>query len=404
MLTPLMFAAALAGAPAAPPEAAREEALPPREYTLMVGPPDELEPLALAGVGLNKALTDAWYQGIGPHVPGKLGDILGVTWQVFWTFNASVWPHELGHRGRARQTGGAFVIDGYAFPFPKAHMELAEDYDPPELATLSSVAGFEVNALMRRQTIQDLYARDYGYSDELIHAFIQDIYFPLYAFVIAPARATAPETWTDTRGDPVEETLSVYRTWTGREPVGEDGAVDEVLVGMYREAVFVNLATVALDPVVWQEARAFGADMDEDYGLTQPWWIGGERLGWMPSPQMTPTPLGYEVTLHNYLRAGRPWVVSLTAGRPYRDLGLSLAAPALVDTERLTLGAEAHGWSQEVWGSGGAIYGRLDLRLVGGLGLALKGGAKTGGYQVGRRIEAGPLIMGGLSWRHSPPG
>jgi hypothetical protein len=99
------------------------------------------------------------------------------------------------------------VVSGRGFPFPKAEMNLPSSISQ-EKGTLTSVGGFEINNLMARQAHLDFYNNNYGYADELIHAFIQQVYFPFYAFIVAPARATKPSTRTDTRGDPVEFTLS----------------------------------------------------------------------------------------------------------------------------------------------------------------------------------------------------
>ncbi len=64
-------------------------------------------------------------------------------------------------------------------------MVLPADVDLFE-ETLTSVAGFEINLLMRQTEIRDFVTRGYGFADELTHSFVQAIYFPEYAFVVAP--------------------------------------------------------------------------------------------------------------------------------------------------------------------------------------------------------------------------
>lgn len=374
-----------------------------REYRLLFGDPVELEPLAVAGVSLNKAFTDAYQVGIGPHVPYKAHKVLQVGWQVWFTFNMAMWPHELGHWARAEQVGGTFVIEGYGFPFPRARMDLPPSVTP-EQGVLTSVAGFEVNHLMRRQEVSGFYDEGYGHSDVLVHSFIQEIYFPLYTWAVAVAAPRKPETWTETRGDPVEWVLGTYGVQTGRPPVRANGTVDPELVARYREAVFANLGTILVDPMFYQGAHAFAVNTDDDWGRMEPWMLGSDRFGWMFSTAYLPTPLGYEIWWNHHLRlGGLPATVSLKAGRPTRNLGLRVDLPRLVAVGPVDLGLEADGWSQERYGDGAAGYADLRVRLPRGLFLELKGGGKSEGWLVGRRIEASPMVLGGLGWRFQPP-
>ena len=52
--------------------------------------------------------------------------------------------------------------------------------------------------------------------------------------------------------------------------------------------------------------------------------------------------------------------------------------------------------------AGVAAYSRIELRPHAHWGVLLRGGYKSSGYLVGRRVEASPLVLGGLSYRWTP--
>ncbi|UCD37616.1 MAG: hypothetical protein JSW54_12440, partial [Fidelibacterota bacterium] len=201
---------------------------PQREYRFLFGSPEDPEIFATLGVSLNKAMQDAYFKGLGPRLPAKLRPPAETIWSAFWTFTFSLWPHEFGHWARARQLGGDFIIERYAFPFPQARMDLPDDVDPVD-NLLASIGGHEINNLMMRQTHIDFFQQDAASAVDLIHAFVQEVYYPFYAFIVAPADPEDPATWLDTRGDPVESALSVFQNHTGRPPVRDDDSVDPEL-------------------------------------------------------------------------------------------------------------------------------------------------------------------------------
>jgi hypothetical protein len=319
---------------------------------------------------------------------------------VFWIFSCSLWPHEFGHWARARQTGGDFIFEGYSFPFPKARMSFPPAYVPLEDGTLPSVGGFEINFLMRRQTHTAMYENGYAYADELIHSFIQEVYFPFYAFVVAFPKTSDPYTWTHTRGDPVESALSVYKSYTGRDALRPDGSVDPELKRYYWEAIGANLAWTLLDPMLYKSARAFGADMKNEYGLMKPWMAFSKGdFNWTYGTAFNPSPLGYELYFTNYLKfSGKLYSLYLKAGRPYTNLGIGMYAAELLRWKGLTVGASGDVWMQDVYGNGGAADLRVKYQLCRSLGIMAHAGWKQRGYMAGRRTDKGVLALAGLSY------
>ncbi|UCH11179.1 MAG: hypothetical protein JSU61_04630 [Fidelibacterota bacterium] len=373
---------------------------PHREVRLLLGSQEESELIATAGISLNKVLQDLYYRGIDPMLPPKLQPVTEITWSVVWTFMCSMWPHEFGHWARARQTGGDFIVTQFGFPFPKAKMIQPDSTNLREEA-LSSLGGHEINNLMLRQAHMDFLHEDYAAAVDLIHAFIQEVYYPFYAFVLAPADPEKPDTWTDTWGDPVESALIVFKSHSGRPPIREDGSVDPDLVSHYRETTYLSLLWTLLDPLLYQTARAFGTDMRQDYGLMRPRLLGNDNLAWIWSTQFHYSPLGYELYLANYLRRHQKlYVMYLKAGRPYKNLGLGVQVPALLETGKLTLGAAWDLWSQDIYGDGVALYLDAAFQVSDKFGLLLKAGWKDDGYLVGRRVDQSTLLLAGLSYRY----
>lgn len=378
----------------------KSQARPYREYRLLFSRPNELETIAIAGNTLNKAFQDAYYKGMQSHVPGKIQPFVETTWSIFWGFMCTMWPHDFGHRARARQIGGDFVIESFRFPFPVARMDTPSSATPVEDA-LTSIGGHEINNLMMRQIHMDFYRNDYAYAIDLINAFIQEVFYPFYAFVLTPAKPEEPSYWIDTRGDPLESTKIVFEGYYNRPAVREDETVDPELVSYYREATYLSVLWTLLDPMLYQGAKAFGADMDQDYGLMTPWMLGSDQFAWIWSTQFHPSPLGYELYLANYLRWNRKlYTLYAKAGRPYRNLGLGISIPALVEGEKFALGVGCDLWDQDIYGTGAAVSLDVEYRVSKAFGLLLEGYWKSDGYLIGKRLEKSAILFAGASYRY----
>ena len=381
----------------AQPAAAQVEG--PREHGLFAGRLTDTTNIALAGVTTNKALTDLYFRLIGPALPRPVSTVAGIVWQTSVTYLTTIWFHEFGHWARANEVDGDFIIDGFALPWPRASMDLPPDVSMLE-ETLTSVAGFEINVLMRSLEIRDFVTRGYGFADELTHSFVQAIYFPGYALVIAPLMTSVdpanPATWTNTQGDPLDSALLVYRNYTGRSPFLPDGSVDQDLISYYREYTIASLVWTLLDPFLYQGAAAFGVDLAGEHGRMTPWTLGRGEVSWIWSTLFVPSPLGYELHLHSYLvTPGQSLLVAARYGRPFRNVGLGVTAPTLLHAGSLRMGATADYWYQEPYGHGGRVILRADVPAAGALGFTAEAGWKTAGYVPGERLEDGLVLRAG---------
>jgi hypothetical protein len=370
-----------------------------RQYDLVCSYPLESDFFSTAGVTLNKAFQDIYFRGIAGYVPDKIKPITETIWALNWSFIFTMWPHDGGHWLRASEVGGEFVIERFGYPFPVAKMHLPENLDD-RYETLASIGGHEINFLMRQQIHTDYYLNQYAFADELIFGLVQDLMYPLYTFVIAYAKPSNPEVWTDTRGDPVEYTLSVYKKFTDRPAIMENGEVDPDLISQYREGTVLGLLWPMLSPMFLRGLQSFKADFKDNFGLIKgPWMIGNDRLSWSWGTHFNPSPLGYELYLMNYFRIRKTLVlVSLKYGRPYKNNGIGINVPEAISFKNFHVGLSADAWDQDIYGMGGSVLVRAGYLPQKGFGIHLGAGYKTDGYMIGRKVDASSIVRAGCSY------
>jgi hypothetical protein len=368
-----------------------------REYRIAVGLPTDMALIASTAVNSVQALSDLYFEGVGLPLPPAIRPVVGIVWQTWWMYLLTIYPHEFGHWSRAREIGGDFIIQGFALPWPKATMVLPAGVDPLSEG-LTSVAGFEINALMHRQVMDGFYAHGFAHSDELVFALIQEIYYPGYAFLIAPAVGSVdpadPRTWQHTTGDPMEAALLAFTAWTAKPPVRPDGTVDPDLESFYRECTLMSVVAMFLDPMLYQGVLAFAADMAVNHGLVRPWMMGGDSFAWMYSTLFNPTPMGYELSLANHFRlADRPFSLTLRYGRPILDVGLDISAPVLIRSGGLCIGIALDYFYQDPYGHGLGTTVSAVWDLGDSWSLGVEAGGKTRGYLLGRPIAESARIL-----------
>jgi len=377
---------------------------PDRIYTFAGATSPEVELSAIYGVSLNNLTQDIYLNHIGPALGQGTGEkVAATTWSVFWTYFYIIWPHEMGHWLRAQQVEGEFVFHNYALPFPHTTFEDNEKTTLEE-EILLSIGGFEVNAMIARDSELKFHTQGQAYADEMVHGFIHQIFFPMYAWLIFPADAKKPDTWLDTKGDPVQFVLLAYRRHTGREPVREDGTVDPELVDLYNETALMSLVWPMLNPMFYRSTRAFGYDMREDPSMDSGGMLLGDRdLGWTYGTQFRPSALGYELYFTNYISwQGKMLALYFKHGRPFKNNGAGLEIPMLYESGALDLGVKVEGWEQDLYGNGAAAYLDMSVRLTENWRLALQGGYKQKGYLTGEALEEGFKALMTLEYRYRP--
>jgi len=376
--------------------------IPSREYRFIYGGIRDLHTVASLGIHTYAFLTDAYYLGLSSKVPDKFEPFAAAIQQTCWSFMLTIWPHEFGHWTRAKQVGGEFVFVKFHFPWPDARMDLPEDIDLFSEA-LTSVGGFEINNLMRKMIMDDYYSRNYSFANLGVHAFIQQIYYPAYAFIVAPLvsgkwiNPEDPHTWIHTMGDPVESIQLSYRNYSGI-PVPEEGqGVDPGLAAFYRETLIMSLVWTFIDPGFYEGLRAFGVKMNDNSGYMQPRFFGNDKNAWVYGTMFNATPLGYELYFNNHIRLkGKYFNTSIRYGRPFDNIGISFNMPSVLQTSFFRLGVETGYWYQEPFGHGimAELRGALSLSEI--FGLNLKAGWKSTGYVLGLPIERTAYFQGGI--------
>ncbi|MDH5509791.1 MAG: hypothetical protein OEZ32_05480 [Nitrospinota bacterium] len=378
--------------------------MPERRYVFAVSPQPELELASIYGVTLNNMAQDAYLLHIGPALGEGTGEkVASSTWTVFWTYMAVIWPHEMGHWLRSQQVEGEFVFHNYALPFPHTTFEKT-DKTTLEDEIFLSIGGFEVNSLIARDTELAYYRDGQAYSDALVHGFIHQIFFPMYAWLLFPADPEKPDTWIDAKGDPSQFVLLAFRRHTGREPIRDDGSVDPALVDMYREASILSLVWPMLNPMFYKSASAFAHDMRRNPVVAGDGILLGDRdLGWTYGTQFRPSALGYELYFTNYfIYGGRVYALYLKHGRPFINNGAGLILPDLYNSGVISVGAMVEGWDQDLYGSGMAAYLNLGFGLSDSWALSLQGGYKQKGYLTGEALDEGYKGMVTLEYRYTP--
>jgi hypothetical protein len=372
----------------------------PRQYQLQIGQLTELQTIAANSIVLNSLIYDLYYKGISPKISSTVDPYLAPIWSAFWTFNLTMWPHDGGHWSRAEQAGGKFRITQYRFPFPVAEMIDPVDATEAEMS-LTSAGGFEINNLMNLQTRIEFYQRNYAYADQLVHAFIQSILFPMYTLAIAPANPEKPDTWTDTYGDPVEYTASVFKHLTGRDEIQNDGSVDPELVDLYREVFWTNLIWTLVDPMLYQSAQGFAVDMNNEPGYLTPWQLGDDNFSWHYGTLFNTSAIGYELYLYNMFKIfGRLYALYFKWGRPFKNRGAGLIVPELYDHDRFSLGVALDAWDQDIFGKGVSLTVQPKYRLTKNWQLSADFSWKDDGYVLGRRLERSYRLLAGINYRH----
>ncbi len=365
---------------------------PARTYSWMITEAYDQEMLATAGIGFHRVFEDYYLNRLRPGINPKRVGWTDMAWQAWWSYFYSLWPHELGHKARARDVGGDFLIT-FAFPFPRATMDKPDNLTGAE-EMLPILGGFEVNYLIKTNLQEDYYQDDRAHALDLIHNFIQTVYFPFYTIVVAPQKVNEAATWTDTRGDPVEYALNLWNRDNDVPAVSDEGKVNPDIKKLYREIFYVNLLWTLVDPQLYLSARGFSADVASDGLWLKPWSIGSNNIRWAYSTVYNASPLGPELQLYNYLHINDLYgVVSLRYGWYQENLGIGLRLPGLVNGEYWALALGADAWQQEYYDGGFALRGSLDWYLRPSIGIGTSVRYKTAGYLLGNHLGE-DLIIG----------
>ncbi|MDH5546121.1 MAG: hypothetical protein OEZ43_11035 [Gammaproteobacteria bacterium] len=372
-----------------------------RDYRLSIAPTLQDSRIAASGgIFLHKFAYDVYWDGFVDTLPEPVQPWFGGVWNFFWTFNFSMWPHDMGHWVRANQAGGDFVIDEYRFPFPLARMVQAPDA-PPAQQTLMSAGGFEINTLMRWQHERLYFETGYRDDVDMIHSFIQTMFFPIYTLLIAPNDPESRDMWEETYGDPADYTKLLFQHYANRPRVRADGSVDPTITRLYREIFWTNLATILVDPMTYKSFEGMVVDLKQPSRIGNPWLVTRGDFSWAYTTRFNPGAIGYEVYLTQHLKWRQHYAAFyMKMGRPFKNRGIGLYVPRIVDVNKLSIGGSVDAWDQDVFGKGIMLTLSPTYHVNSRFDISADLHWKDTGYIVGRRLdrEFGLLVNGTFYW------
>lgn len=342
-----------------------------------------------------KIMSDLYQIDLKPRIKSAfLRGATEVTWNTLLKWSTLLWPHEYGHALRTQQHGGRFFFQQFRFPGIVSVLELPENA-PTEHHLLALIGGFEANALSARNVQLDFYRYGGLYNDEFGMAFGHRILYPLYAYAFDAQNPEDPQTWVRQEGDPVN---FAHLTWQmgGRAVFNADGSVNPDLVRFYRQAGLLSVLWNLLDWNFYRQASAF---FGNQLAGKRPTYIGNEKSAWFYSTLFNTSVLGAELYLWNYFRHhNRLYMLYVKGGFPYRNLGLGLTLPDVINFRRLSIDVHADLWQQDFYGTGISAHVNLYGRLFRNFDLVVQSGYKTEGYVLGRPVREG--FIGFLGLRH----
>lgn len=338
-------------------------------------------------IALHAVVNDLYRKEVKPLMGPKLGDISYGLFSFATTYLTLIWSHEFGHSLRAKQVGGNFRIHNFGLPIPYTTMHL-----PPEISlantALSVTGGFEVNYLNVQTLQRKFIARNGMYNEDLAFSFANRLMYPLYTTVIVPMDPNDKNVWIETAGDPVHIILPVFRNYSNDLVFVADTVVNPELVSLYGQAAMFASFFNLLDPQFYREiGGAFGK---KDKVRTPIFLVGDYGNGWTYGTMFNVSPLGYELHLNNYIHIKEnKFLLTLKYGLPFKNYGLGLGWQDIVDHDKISISSYVDLWDQDLYGKGIAMELSVESKFSKKIGASVNLGYKTGGYVLGRQLDAG---------------
>jgi hypothetical protein len=367
-----------------------------RDYSYIFSPNYDIHNTSINTRTTGKLLNDAFNRGLGPKIKNTtVRNITGGVWSFFTTFSAMIWSHEFGHMLRARQVGGKFSIEKYAFPVIHGKMEL-----PPNTSltnnSLTIIGGFEANYLTVKDIQLDFYKYGSLYNDELSLSFAHRLMYPIYFSLIAPVDPAEPQTWINTMGDPVHFIKPVWIN--GGQEIFIDGNVNPALVRFYKQAALMSLFWNLADPNFYREISATFSEDTE--GKHAKYIIGNSQNGWSWGTLFNTSIFGAELYLTNYFRINNKlYTLYLRHGFPFQNDGLGVSAVNFYKNKKFNSDINLDIWNQQSYNLGFAATTHLRYNFSNQCSIVTQIGWKTDGYLMGRPLDKGFIGYAGLNFK-----
>lgn len=347
-------------------------------------------------IGTFRVVNDGFNSLVTSKMKPKPGAITRGVFTFATTYLTMLWSHEFGHSLRAKQVGGAFNIHNFSLPVPYTTATLPADISLVDEAVFVT-AGFEVNYLNVR-TIQSQFIRQNGmWNEDLSLSFANRLMYTIYTTLIVPINPREKNVWIETAGDPVHYVLPVFENYADNRVFMPDSTVNPKLVSFYNQASIFATVFQLLDPQFYRET---GAAFGKPTKTRRPVFLVGEHgNGWTYGTLFNASPLGYELYMQNYIHVNdRQYGVYLKYGRPFKNIGMGLSMNDIIDYRKFRADLLVEIWQQDLFGNGISAELSSQWRVSEMLGINLHTGYKTGGYVLGKQLDAGPTLGAGISF------
>ncbi len=347
-------------------------------------------------IGTYRVLGDEFRTRVSSKLKPKAANISNSLFNFSANYLAMLWSHEIGHSIRAKQVGGKFTIHNFGLPVPYTTAEL-----PPNISLENTAifvtAGFEVNYLNVR-SLQSQFLRQNGlWNEDLSLSFANRLMYPIYTSLIVPIDAKEPNVWIETAGDPVHYILPVFKNYANNQVFMQDGSVNPELVSFYNQATIFATFFNLLDPQFYREAgAAFGNASKTRRPL---FLIGDYHNGWTYGTLFNASPLGYELYMQNYLHLNnKQFGLYAKYGNPYKNIGLGFSMNDVINYKKIKADLLLEVWQQAIFGNGISTEINGKWKLNDHFGLNFNLGYKTEGYVLGKQLNEGLNVGGGISF------
>jgi hypothetical protein len=109
--------------------------------------------------------------------------------------------------------------------------------------------------------------------------------------------------------------------------------------------------------------------------------------------------LGAELYLNNYVKLNnRFYSFYLKYGFPFKNNGIGLSTPNIINIKTITIDLQADIWSQYIYGNGFSVNTTAQYILNSKLNIIAQIGYKSKGYLVGRTSQDGIIGFFGLKY------
>ena len=368
-----------------------------REYQFDIYNQYDLRNSSTNAISTHRVLSDLYRKNIVPKMNKKAGNITYDIYSFAVTFLTMLWSHEFGHSLRAKQVGGEFRIHNVSLPIPYTTMHLPPDINYVDEA-LSVTAGFEVNYLSVRKIQREFVAGNGAYNEDLAFSFANRILYPIYTTFITPIDPKEPDVWINTAGDPVHCVLPVFKNYSNNQVFMADSTVNPELVSFYNQSAIFGSFFRLVDPHFYREVgAAFGR---RDKVRRPKFIIGNYENGWTYGTLFNTSPLGYELYINNYLHfKGNHFSFYAKYGNPFKNNGAGVTWGNMIESPKLQVSAGLDIWNQDIFGTGVATEFEARVSVFKNVDLNMVVGYKTDGYVLGKQIDSGFNIGGGLIFR-----